>query len=1460
MADTVRIEISLEATDNTSKAIERLVRNLKGVSKAAGSAGQSSEKASRQVSKFDQQADKTQKTLQGWLRQKWQIALEAKDKISPILGTLKSGLSSLTRNAWSITVKAFDFVTAPVRGIFNLLRNPLIQAGSILGVSIGLKDAIDTYKGFEAAMSQVRAISGASSGDMERLTAKAKEMGATTKFTAEEAASAFNYMAMAGWKTKDMMSGIDGILNLAAASGEDLGTTSDIVTDALTAFRMEAGDATHFADVLAAASSNANTNVGMMGETFKYVGAMAGTLGYSIEDTALAIGLMANAGIKSSQAGTELNAIFTRLSVNTDHARDAIKNLGINFFDSAGSARPFVDILDELRDATKNLNDEQKTELANTIAGQRAQAGLLAMLNASDADYKKLADAVNNADGASKRMADTMLDNLQGSFILLQSAADGAKISLGERLAPHIREISDWITEHMPQIQQAISKFMDWFDVKVSNFKNKIQEITNNPEFQKADFFGKVKILWDEIIADPFKEWWESKGKEKLASVAGNIGSGIGTALKTGLLALLGIDISEGVEEGVSVGRSFAEGFAAGFDKDTVGKAFKDALKGMLQNVGKLLPGGEAPGLDTAISGFLLYKMASPALRFGGSVGKTLFGKGGGTSLASTLIGSSAAGTGLLGLGANTAINLGAGNLAGGASLGAGTLSGLGLGAIGGGIIGGSTAISGILDLVRSYKEEDGKRKSMLRDTGAMKLGGVATGAATGAAIGSVIPVLGTAVGALLGAGIGGIAGLIGAKKRKQEYEEQVQAIEAFAAAQDLVRKKSLLAGAAADKFKTSNEALSEAFQNSSVSAEEFAYALQKAAAEKVQSAFGNITLTLQEIKDIASSIVFNGMENEVEKFQTAAETARNTLGTVKSDISGMEKLSWKSSFGIKMSEEDAEAFRQQADQFAKDAQSYLTDKHYEAYVALRLVSGGQGDSTGLDTAYQTVKDQVADLTTQLQAAIDKALEDGQIGIRFEGGEAGMRIEIDEQAAITDLQNQITDILNTVAEAENEASLQILNIKYGGASLSADSFQKLQSELQNQVAAMTQNYDEASQSAIASVNLQLKLGQIDQSEADTQIEALKQGYQQQISDMNLRVEGFQLDTIAEAFGSELDSALEAARPGIEGTTSEKLKSIMDSALAVSPEPMEWTQDQISEWFGLEGLDAESQIAIGEMLRSVAETIPDTVKAQLEEAMDNLTMDEAKEKIKITLGDGLADAINSTDLSGAYEGIATLRQLVEQRAKEVFSERMSVTVPVDVTVNGSTSHFSSSGVQYDGGAGRKFAEGGFVNGAKLSWVGEDGPEAIIPLGSKRRGRGLELYREVGEILGVAKNANGGLYGAQNASNPLFAGEDGNLINLFAENAARGYTDDFRPSDEDRAAGAGGMTATAAGNTPVSVSVSMSPTFAINGGGEKSEAEIVGILQRHIKNMADEIGGEVAERLVRAFQNMPLKGAV
>lgn len=321
------------------------------------------------------------------------------------------------------------------------LTTPIIGAGGVVS-----KFAMD----FDSEMSKVKAISGASGDEFDQLRDKAREMGAKTKFSATEAAQAMSYMAMAGWDNKQMLDGIDGVINLAAASGEDLALTSDIVTDAITAFGLSAKDSTHFVDVLAATSSSSNTNVALLGETFKYAAPIAGTLGYSIEDTALAIGLMANAGIKGSQAGTALRSGLTRLASPTKEVEKGMEMLGLSIEDIQG--KPLGETLRIFRNSFKDLDGTQQAQAASMIFGKEAMSGMLGIIRASDGDYNKLSKAISGADGAAKDMSATMQDNLGGDLDKLKSAAEELAISLGELLMPALRDVVDKVTDFVDKL------------------------------------------------------------------------------------------------------------------------------------------------------------------------------------------------------------------------------------------------------------------------------------------------------------------------------------------------------------------------------------------------------------------------------------------------------------------------------------------------------------------------------------------------------------------------------------------------------------------------------------------------------------------------------------------------------------------------------------------------------------------------------------------------------------------------------------------------------------------------------------------------------------------------------------------------------------------------------------------------------------------------------------------------
>lgn len=362
----------------------------------------------------------------------------------------KKGIASIQTEVSQVTKGMEDKFKDAGQKITSVGKNLSLKATApIAAIGAGvMKLGMD----FEASMSEVGAISGATEEELKLLEAKAKELGATTKFSASEAADGLKYMSMAGWDTQKMLDALPGVLSLAAASGENLGTVSDIVTDAMTAFGMEADRAGEFADILAAASSNANTNVSMLGESFKYVAPVAGALGYSAKDVSVALGLMANAGIKGSQSGTAMRAMLSRLVKPTKESGTSMEQLGISILDSEGKMKSLAEIMDDLRRAFKDLDPDQQAFHAAQIAGQEAMSGLLAIVNTSEEDFNKLSDAINNSSGAAEKMEKEMMNNLQGRLTELKSAIEGVALQLYDAMQPALEAII-----------RIIQKLVDWF-------------------------------------------------------------------------------------------------------------------------------------------------------------------------------------------------------------------------------------------------------------------------------------------------------------------------------------------------------------------------------------------------------------------------------------------------------------------------------------------------------------------------------------------------------------------------------------------------------------------------------------------------------------------------------------------------------------------------------------------------------------------------------------------------------------------------------------------------------------------------------------------------------------------------------------------------------------------------------------------------------------------------------------
>ena len=1231
-----------------------------------------------------------------------------------------------------------------------------------------------------------------------------------------------------------------------------------------------------------------------------------------------------------------------------------MKKYGISLTDSNGNMKTLKGVLDNLRSSLGGLSETEKTAAASTIFGKEAMSGMLAIINATESDYNKLAESINNADGAASKMSDTMLDNLEGSITLLQSAMDGVKISFGERLSPYVRGIADWLTEQMPEVEQGLNEMMDWVDSKVDRMKRKFKELSQSDEWKNADFFGKVKLAWDDFIAEPFSEWWHSTGKQKIADIAGDMGTSIGTGLKLGILTLLGVDVSDTLNEGASVGASFAKGFAEGFDTDAIASKLFEGFGNMVKSAGKLLPGGESADLSSIFSAIMLAKIAGPVASLGKgafSVGKAIFGKDAatGTSLAgsigSSIIGSAAKGTGLKGLGVTMGMI--------GNTLGSGATPGAGLIAAGtaGRVAAGATLVSAGIDAYKALKSDDKAEKSAYGESAAWKAGGVAAGAAAGAAIGSIIPGLGTAVGALVGAGVGGIAGWIKGNKVKKEYQDNVEEMQKEA---EKAQKVFDATGLSIDKVRFANDDLNDAMNDSSVTAEQLASYIQEDVAKVGKEAFGNIKLSLSEIKDLANKITFADMGDGITKFNEATESAKESLSSLESSVSTMKKENWKVGLGMQLSETDMDDYKTSIDNFVKSAQDYIENSHYEATVALELLTNGEGSTEGLDSMYNNMKSQIEELSGKLSDTVNIALEDGVI-------------TLDESKEITNLQEQITEITEKVSKAQEDASFQTLKIKYGnGASLDIDSFNQLQEELQAQVSSFKETYDNALTVTLTNLNLQLSEGAITQEQYDAAVQQATDGYYANINDMEVRVSSFNLDTIAEAWNDELTGIM----PDMEGSVSEKLNAALQTALSEKPDISSWTQEDMMGWLGLDDMTIDTSAfeniyqelvataenmaptAKEEIVQSLKESIPtmeevmaeygpisneayESIVEQYKEAMNSSFESADFSSIGTTLstkmsdsilntdtsafstafaelgtksgtdaatafqaadysgvgaavGSGISSAITNADMAQINSAVDALKSNTDSSVNSAFGAGVSTTMPVSVTLDYSLVNPTKTFTIGGGGSGSTtltvsaHASGGYVNDKQLSWVGEEGPEAIIPLVPGRRNRALELYKEVGDILGVQANANGNIIGE---ATPLGGGSGSTTIgstatemfayssisdflslndNLLAEairNGATGYNGftEGTESDSDTADEPLSSSSTVeTGKTNINLNIQMSPQFNISdsGTGKMDEASIMAIIRKNMKSMADELGGEIADRLEQVFSNMPV----
>lgn len=889
-----------------------------------------------------------------------------------------------------------------------------------------------------------------------------------------------------------------------------------------------------------------------------------------------------------------------------------------------------------------------------------------------------------------------------GTIVDLLNSSEGALQNFGDLMYDIGKEVSNWAAD------------------KLKNLVELVKEISQTQAFKDADLFGKIRILWDEIIAEPFSEWWNTKGKVWIKEKASSIGKGLGSGITTGLLAILGVDVVGTAKEGASIGASFAKGFSEGFD----GSAITDALVKAISDVWKALP----TWAKFLIGSYGVGKVASGIGTVVNGVGTLV---GGARSLA-PLIGSTGNamvnGTGLLNILASAGYAVTGG--AAGSTMAGGTAALVGGATIAGGLAAGVSAGKGAYDLYNAYKAYkigDKTEAKANAASGGATLGGVAAGAAIGTAI---LPGVGT----VIGAGIGGIVGWIGGDAWAENIREADRELEAA---------------------KYNSEKMKEAIMDTELSAEELEKVFNDVCWEDVKNRFGEIELSMAEIEKYASSFVFDKSAEGMEKFSNASAQAKQSISNFKSAAADMDRLNfdlnerlWKFNMGLDsgLTEEEVEQVKARVQNYIDSAEKVLSDRHYQFNAAVELlIQPKKGKSS--KEAYNRIVNSGNGLYAQLQKELDA--QSKKLTSTYELYISDGIITVDEQKIISEMQQKIAEITEKVSNSETEASFTVSKLKFKASDLTAESFQEFQASLQTQMDSYIADQDKALTIALTDLHLQLTDGTILEDEYNAQVEALVEGYNTNIDTMTARVNKVQLEGLAEAYD------------GVG--TAEELQAAIEAVLKDGKKPIDVTFDDINAHLNVSDgvLDETAKTTFMTNLQEVMNTAftgENALTTPVEAIAEVTGVENTEEEVKSeVIGDGWiwatdiwlsTNPLGTGGISLEQEGLNG-RSAYDMMLDTTFETPFSKTADVYVTPNWIWSDTSltlpntNPFVSAQGAANN--ANGNIIQSKTLSWVGEEGPEAIIPLVPGRRTRGLQLWEKAGRMLGVQYHANGGIVG-------------------------------------------------------------------------------------------------------------------
>lgn len=903
------------------------------------------------------------------------------------------------------------------------------------------------------------------------------------------------------------------------------------------------------------------------------------------------------------------------------------------------------------------------------IGSERAIQAIMAGMK----EYKGMMDKTANetAKGLWGQIEDTFEINIFRRWG--QGLQDGAKRGLGT-VVGLLDKADTSLSKFGNTVYDIGEAFSSWAADKLENTIKRIGDITDSFEFQNADLGGKLKLLWKSAVADPFAEWWSD---EESVQKATELGESFAKSLTQGILTVLGItDIFADVgddsgSKGYNVAQGFARGFVDGFDVSAITGKIVEAIGnvwGALPLWAKVLVGGHVAGkVMGGISNF-----AKGTASFIGKPG--VIGAGNVVTGASGLLGTMSS-TGYALLGGASSATPGIAALAGGAG-------------IAGGVVGGIAVGKGVYDLYGSYKaykagnttEAEAKKAS-----GGNALAGVTVGAGLGALVGGPL-------GALIGAGVGGAAGiLIGAARAKSIRKEAAEA-----------------------KYET--EEMQKVMADTNATAEEMAQTMDKAVWDNLKDHFGDIELSMSEIKRIAEQITMGDAAAGMDQFKTATQQAEASLSSLQNASETVNRWMWKAGLGVKFSEDEQESIKKAFDDYISSAKSYVENKHYEFTAAVRLlvdVESGAGKDVlrSGDSYYSQIQEKLNDLGAELDGKVKIALQDGII-------------TLDEEKEVTNLQNQIAEITNRLANAEADAKLETIKIKFGGeGNITLESFQNLQSQLQTTLEEQISNYDTALTASITSLNLQLDDGAISKDEYDAQLQALMDGYEAKVDGMKVKATNLQLDILGSSYQDILG----------EDSLSD-LQHALQNAIDTGIDPIQWSDEKVAHLLGVDQLGAETAETLRRALQAVLDAgVPDRVEKTI--SLDITGAPKIEKKVDISAYD-----------FGIPDSISKIVKIKLDRVVTTSGGLQTGRTPSSSQIMGGKARGGIIGGPAEGFAmGGRPADGMLKGSTRFIRVNEEAPEMIIPLSSQRRERALKLWTKTGKLLDVPGFARGGSTG-------------------------------------------------------------------------------------------------------------------